>query len=125
MTIQYRYDPDVDVLFVNMSGEVTDLDLIDYAEKILSEELEDQNDDFIDLTDVTTVSVTGRGLRKTVGVLERGGRASNPGRVAVVAPSDVTFGMARMLQAFRSESPIEVRVFRVASEAREWMGLGD
>jgi len=40
-----------------------------------------------------------------------------------VASNDVAYGLSRMYQAFRSESPLELRVFREMDEAREWLGL--
>jgi len=47
------------------------------------------------------------------------------GRMVIDAPDDVPFGIARMFQAYREGSPIEVRVFRLADEARRWLGLDE
>lgn len=46
-----------------------------------------------------------------------------PRRVAIVAPQDLTFGMARMLEAFSGMegSQDERRVFRSEEEAYEWL----
>jgi hypothetical protein len=35
----------------------------------------------------------------------------------------VVFGLSRMYQAFRSDSPAEIGVFRELHEARAWLGL--
>jgi tetrahydromethanopterin S-methyltransferase subunit E len=44
-------------------------------------------------------------------------------RVAMVATTDVHYGLSRMYQAFRSDSPLDLRVFRDMREARTWLGL--
>jgi hypothetical protein len=44
-------------------------------------------------------------------------------RLAVVAPQEVMFGMARLYAAHREPSPMEVRVFRDRAEALAWLGL--
>lgn len=44
-------------------------------------------------------------------------------RVAMAAPSDEFFGMGRMYQALRSDSPVEVGVFRELAAAEAWLEL--
>ena len=44
-----------------------------------------------------------------------------PGRCAVLAGSDVVFGLLRMYEAYSDGSPVEVRAFRDAAEARAWV----
>ena len=47
------------------------------------------------------------------------------GRVAVVAPSDVHFGLSR-IGAARSESiGVDAQIFRTAAEALKWLGVPD
>ena len=43
--------------------------------------------------------------------------------MAIVGPSDITYGMARMFQAYRDDTPIVVQVFRTSDEGRAWIGL--
>ena len=44
-----------------------------------------------------------------------------PGRVAIVAPKDITYGVFRMYEVFRNEEPVSLRVFRDENEAVEWL----
>ena len=37
--------------------------------------------------------------------------------------SDEVFGLSRMTQSLRQESPPEIQVFRELAPAREWLGL--
>ena len=43
------------------------------------------------------------------------------GRVAIVAPQDLTFGLFRMYEVHRKEERIQLSVFRSIEEAREWL----
>ena len=50
-----------------------------------------------------------------------GNRGSPRGKVAVVASSNMEFGLARMFEALADAAPIEVMVFREFDEAQNWM----
>jgi hypothetical protein len=43
-------------------------------------------------------------------------------RVAVVATENISFGLARMYEAFSDAVPWDFRVFREVSDALEWLG---
>jgi hypothetical protein len=45
------------------------------------------------------------------------------GKVAVVATRPEAFGLSRIYQSLRDQSPVEVRVFRERAEAERWLGL--
>ena len=44
-------------------------------------------------------------------------------KVAVVAPKDLSFGLARMYEAFADTIPWNFTVFRAIDEALTWLGL--
>ena len=46
-------------------------------------------------------------------------------KVAVVAPEDVSFGLARMYEVFSGDVPWEFAVFRAADAALAWLGLSE
>ncbi|HYH81304.1 MAG TPA: hypothetical protein VEX86_15985 [Longimicrobium sp.] len=48
----------------------------------------------------------------------------NPARVAIVAPSDVVFGLARMFQMMTEGRGNHVAVFRGVDEATAWLAAG-
>jgi hypothetical protein len=45
------------------------------------------------------------------------------GRGAIVVSSDVSFGMARMLEGLTTQVPYELNVFRDIAEACAWLGI--
>ena len=124
MSIEYGHDRERKLLLLVMKGDVSDDDLLFYAEKAVADpDIDAETNDYIDLSGVTSTSVTSAGLQRMNAALEQGGRVRHSGRMAIYAPDDVPFGLARMFQAYREGTPIEVRVFRQADEAREWIGL--
>jgi hypothetical protein len=74
-----------------------------------------------DLRDVTDIQVTAATIREMVRL--------NPfwagARRAVVVTSDVVFGMARMYQILRDESPDALEIFRKMDGALQWLGIVD
>ena len=50
----------------------------------------------------------------------------SPRRVAVVAPSDMSYGLARVFQGYReSAGDGVVQVFRTRAEAERWLGIAE
>ena len=49
----------------------------------------------------------------------------DPARVAYVTDGDLTFGLVRMLEAFRAQDNYRTKVFRDEAEAREWLLAGE
>jgi hypothetical protein len=43
-------------------------------------------------------------------------------KIAVVAEADLSFGLARMYEAFSQQVPVEFRVFKEPDEALKWLG---
>jgi len=74
-----------------------------------------------DLRDGTDMQVTASTIREMVRL--------NPfwagARRALVVTSDVVFGMARMYQLLRDESPDELQIFRKVDDALQWLGIAD
>jgi hypothetical protein len=52
----------------------------------------------------------------------RVGERLGPGKVAFVAPDDLTFGMSRMHEIVAGGSPREMATFRDLSAAHAWLG---
>ena len=75
----------------------------------------------VDLTELTVLQITTEEIRDTVAE-DRVTAALAPGIfVAIVAPRDYVFGMARMWQAFAEVTGWETAVFRDRAEAIEWL----
>jgi len=49
--------------------------------------------------------------------------AAADSRMAVVATNDEAFGLARMYEMLRGDTPVEINVVRSLREAEDWLGL--
>ena len=124
MTIEVNVDATEGVRYTVMSGVVRDAELLDsYAVLRAAPDAERSLPAIIDLREVRKFDVTATVVRQIGDMLRD---VEPPGvrrRVAIAAPADVTFGMARMFEAFRHGGGTEYAVFRDMREARRWLGL--
>ena len=74
----------------------------------------------VDLRSVKHVEVSHETLRRAIEMLTDATQQARR-RIAVVAPNDVAFGMARTYEAMRPPSLSQFHVFRGIDEAMEWL----
>ena len=122
MQIEWRVDAAARLVTLEVSGSLGDQDLLSLADEL--EKAPDVKTDFallIDLRQADGTSVTSAGVRALVArpmVLSRASRR------AVVVPSDLGFGMARMYEMLREDRGGATRAFRDYDEARRWVSSG-
>ena len=78
-------------------------------------------DQLVDLEHATPGGITREGIQI---LTTRPPVFSRTSRRAVVAPSDVAFGMARMFEQMRGDDAGEIRIFRTHEEAVSWLATG-
>ena len=120
MPAGYRIDTERHAIFSTASGVLTDDDLRGHQKRILADPAFDPSFNQVwDLREVTEVSVSNRALQDLAAA-----RSFSPGaKRAMVAPSDILYGMARMFQLMHDAAPEQVRVFREIAEAEDWIRL--
>jgi hypothetical protein len=60
-------------------------------------------------------------LRKTAADAKARPQMQVPGRAAVIASSNLIYGLLRMYEVFNEGNPAEIRVFREPDEAMKWL----
>jgi hypothetical protein len=126
MPIRIRVDPAARVRHSVLEGTVGDDELVDaYAGVLSHPDFDPTLNDLVDARGVRRVDVTPVGVRRLADLVQQIDRLSLPTKVAVVAPDDVAYDMARMYEALRASqsAPAEHRVFRDMADARRWLGL--
>jgi hypothetical protein len=121
MGVTYRVDVERRLLVVVLAGVVTDRDLDRLSEEV-------RNDPSVDpawpvLVDASTLNpsgITAETLRARASVPR-----PNPVDVAIVAPTDVVFGLARMFQMVSEGRGNHIEVFRYPGEALAWLATGE
>jgi hypothetical protein len=122
MPAEYRIDRERAVVFSRAFGVVTDEDLRANRKALLADPaFKPDLSQLYDFSEVTQADVSGDAVRS----LGRDTSYSAVARRAIVAPSDLQFGLARMFQLVSEVAPAEVAVFRSVEEARRWLDIED
>lgn len=121
--IDFTYDEPAHRRVVTFRGPITDRELLEAYELLLGDPTYDASmDDFIDLREVTHMGVTSSGLHRLITMFEERDSPGFPTRSAILAPTDVLYGVSRMFQTMRGdEPPDEIEVFRSLEETLCWL----
>jgi hypothetical protein len=124
MPVSHRYDPALNTLFFEFSGEVREAELLEVAAKLASDPaIPPGHRELVDLTRLEDTDVTAGALRRVAQIYADTDERPEDSRVAIVAPRDLFFGLSRMYEVYRDGSPLRLRIFRTLPEARAWLGL--
>ena len=131
MPISIRWDPERNVSYGTASGVITDADLLDLCARLLADPRYDPSlDHILDTEGLERLDVSPATVQEAAHLFARADRGIASGarpKIAIVAPADFTFGVARMYEAYRAMRPSPKRylVCRTMAEARRWLGLPD
>jgi hypothetical protein len=129
MPIRLRVDPLRKVNYTTATGVITDAELRQAcANVVASPDYDPSADHIVDGHAIERLEVSPETLQEAAQIFARTDRRIPVGtrsRVAIVAPTDATFGIARMYEAYRTMAPLPKRylVCRTMEEARRWLGL--
>ena len=126
MPAELRIDAVGRIVFTRLFGVVTDDDFLSLTRFVVdSPEMRPGFSELCDLRDSTRVEISADALRRNLAMTEPLDRhpSRRSARIAVVAPNDAAFGVARMYESMRADSPVGVRAFRDVDDARDWLGL--
>jgi hypothetical protein len=127
MPIDYRIDDDRRIVSARMAGELTYEQIIAYQREVWTRKDLDGYDELVDLTDVgRIVAPTSDRIRELASLAEPTDLPYSNSKLAIVAPSDHAFGLARMYQTYRSligRSNREVAVLRSMDAALVWLAV--
>jgi len=127
MGIHYRIDEESKLVLAAVVGRVTNADVLEYAKRRLDEpDHLRASHEVMDLRAIALDSpVTSEGVRRLAQFWgDRSGKIAG-GRLAIIAPSDLSFGMSRMYEALRDDGPDSIRVFREPLEALRWLEVDE
>jgi len=129
MPITYRIDHVLRLVDAAGHGTFTDEDVFGYQRTVWSRPDVSGYDELMDMTDVKgIVPPSVERVRHLASVAAEMESSSSHSKFAIVAPTDIAFGLGRMFQAFREsqgEGTRNVRVFRTKDEAMVFLGITD
>lgn len=122
MPMSYVVDTERGLIRTRASGALEERDLVQYeaateADARLCEEF----DELIDAREVDVQGLSVEAIRRFSQFFVGARSAPHRRRVALVASSDLAFGLSRMFQTLRSDSKTDLRVFRELEPAEAWL----
>ena len=127
MPIQFQVDHERRVVLADGSGTLTDGDVFGYQREVWSRADVRGYHELMDMTAVESIEPPSpERIRELAELSAHMDARSTPTRFAIVAPSTIAFGLAKMFQAQRDlqkRSTKDVGVFRTRSEALAFLGL--
>ena len=122
MSMSYTIDPARRLVRTRAWGVLSTTDLQDSSSRLMADaRFEPRYRSLVDLREVTGVSADMEALAQTAAVP----LFAEGVQRAIVASSDVAFGIARMYATFAERTGGDVRVFRELEHASDWLGLGE
>ena len=125
MPVYYTVDSELQVVFVIHLGVVDDDEVLTANEKLrLDPQVTPEHSYFVDLREARSE------LRSTEALERLGERSrqwpsdpSSNSRVVVLAPRDISYGLARMFEVYSGAAENKFGVFRDLHEAADWLGI--
>jgi hypothetical protein len=121
--INRRFGDQPGTFYTVLAGRVTDQELLSYYSRLIAAHDKSPWRELVDGTQVTEMVLTAAGLNQLADMIEANLEQVRGGRVAMVATSDLTYGVFRMWELQRESLDYEVRVFRQLALALAWLGL--
>ena len=127
MPITYRIDHSRKLIVAAGYGTLTDQDVFGYERETVALEGIVGYDELLDMTHVTQLDVTSVDrVQELANLAASKDVPTAKSRIAVVAPTDVLYGLGRMFQTYRELVPgnvKQVRIFRTMAEALKFLNL--
>lgn len=109
------------VIHTILVGRVTDEELLSHYARPEFQEARAPWRELVDGREITAMAVTAAGQRKLAAYAAASAQRLRGGRVAMLASTEVTYGMFRMWEIQREGLGYAVSVFRDFEEARQWL----
>ncbi len=124
MPITYRIDDRQGLVVTTINGTILEAELRAHAAAVAADtNAQACTRAIVDISERVEVSVDSKVVAE-LGMASGEVTRITGRRVAVVAPADMAYGLARVFQGFRSGSNgSELQVFRNRAEAEAWLGV--
>jgi len=124
MPITYHFKPELNLVVIAHTGSIPDSEFLDSYRALYADDRFDLSmDQLVDLRCTDSSPRSPSTLRQFANfVLHQHIDCTVRSKVAVVAPKDISFGLARMYEIFTDTAPWDFVVFRAADAALAWLG---
>ena len=127
MPISYHLKPDQKLVVLVHKGIISDEEFLSFYEALYEDAQFDKSFNLlVDLRQTESSVRSAAALNQFADFIRKQFvNISVKPKVAVVAPKDISFGLARMYEVFSDDVPWQFAVFRAADAALAWLGLSE
>lgn len=125
MPISFHFKPEYNVVICRHVGTIDDQEFINsYHSLFEGDSFDPAMDLVVDLRQADSSKRSQEAIQEFAKYLKDWmQKTEKRSRVAVIAPRDVSFGLARMYEAYAEPAHREFTVFREENAALEWLGI--
>ena len=127
MPITYQIDRERRLVITTGRGVITDADVFGYQQEVWSRPENSAYNELIDMTGVSDIEfISPDRVAKLAKLSSSMDAPGSPSKLAIIATSDLHFGLGRMYQSHREmakQSTKAVKVCRSREAALEWLGV--
>ena len=124
MPISINYDPKQNVLFTDVTESVSFDDIMSYYSEVEGMNLNPQHSVLADFSEAD-IDLNYDDVFRMASRRRNISGGSKAVKIAVVAKSDLVFGIARMYGAMVNDGSLEANTFRDRAKAVQWLGISD
>lgn len=122
MPFQYQIFPQLNFATGSFFGAISGQEILSVGQQlILDPNWENGFRVLFDYSDVTNINIDSSDIRRIVAQDQTNLSAFNHCRIAVVAPHDLVFGMARMWELLSENNNLTAAIFRDSLSAMAWL----
>ena len=122
MSINLKFTDDKQGIYVTLEGKVTLEDFKVGASEAYSEEnVHIQNYQIIDFTNCSSFDLSSSDMQEIARIDKEASKINPNIRIAIIAPTDVAFGMSRVYEAYADETGFDIMVFRNSEVVEDWI----
>jgi hypothetical protein len=121
MGITYNIDQAQGLISSTIAGTLTDADVYAYIQDIWGDPSLGSLDELLTIHPDTRPLVTSKGFQAAAILANHYNADLRPFRLAIVAPTALTYALARMYAAYQASTSGETRVFWTREDALAWL----
>jgi hypothetical protein len=122
MSINYTVNTRQRIIITSASGDISLSDMQEHMQTVQNHpEIQPDYNHIFDLRKAGNFEITTSDVKQ----LAEFSYFNEQSKRAIVASSDLFYGMSRMYEIFKKDASVNVRVFRTYEEAKQWVGYQD
>ena len=122
MSLNLKFTNNKQGIYVTLEGKVTLEDIKSGAAEAYSEKnIPTHKYQIIDFTNCSSFDLSSSDMQEIARIDIAASETNSDIKIAIVAPTDVAFGMSRLYEVYADETGFDIMVFRNAKDAETWI----